>query len=153
MTDQSKERAMQLITFRIAGQELGIDIMTVREIRTWTQPMPMPHSVDHVLGVIDLRGNVLPVVDLSSQLGWGRVEATPNHIIIVLCIADKLQGIVVDAVCDIVDVPSGELRPAPADSWNSEAGSVLGLMSRGDRMITVISLGEVKTGDEMSAAA
>jgi len=104
----------QLITFQIGEQFLGVDIMAIREIRAWTPTTALPHVARHVRGVVNLRGTVLPVIDLSARLGWGFAEPTARHVIIVVQIANQLQGLIVDAVNDIVSIESGDLQPAPA---------------------------------------
>lgn len=72
---------MELITCEVAGQLFGLDIMAVREIRAWTPATPLPQVPDFVAGVVNLRGTVLPVVDLAARLGWAATEATPRHAI------------------------------------------------------------------------
>src|SRR3546814_18433116 len=74
----------QLITFQIGEQLLGVDIMAIREIRAWSPTTLLPHVPDYVRGVINLRGNVLPVNDLAARLGWGLTEPTGRHVIIVV---------------------------------------------------------------------
>ena len=136
----------QLITFQIGVQELGVDIMAVREIRAWSEPTPLPHVPDHVQGVVNLRGAILPIVDLSSLLGWGKVEATPKHVIIVMAIGEQLQGVIVDSVCDIVNVPTGQMQPPPECDSGANNGFVEGLVPFETRMITVLSLGALAVG-------
>ena len=129
----------QLITFQIGEQYLGVDIMAIREIRAWSPTTLLPQVPTHVRGVVNLRGTVLPVVDLSARLGWGLTEPTQRHVIIVVRIADQLQGLIVDGVNDIVSIDSEELQPPPA--LGDGASSFLeGLISVDDRMVMVLSL-------------
>ncbi len=129
----------QLITFQIGEQYLGVDIMAIREIRAWSPTTLLPQVPAHVRGVVNLRGTVLPVVDLSSRLGWGLTEPTQRHVIIVVRIADQLQGLIVDGVNDIVSIASEDLQPPP--SLGDGATSFLeGLVSVDDRMVMVLSL-------------
>lgn len=129
----------QLITFQIGEQYLGVDIMAIREIRAWSSTTLLPHVPDYVRGVVNLRGTVLPVIDLSARLGWGPSEPTARHVIIVVRIADQLQGLIVDAVNDIVSINSEDLQPAPAIT---EGGTIAleGLIPVEDRMVMVLSL-------------
>ena len=80
----------QLITFEIGDRRLGIDIMAIREIRAWSPTTPLPNVPAHVRGVVNLRGVVLPVIDLSQRLGWGTTEPSARHVIIVVRIGDQL---------------------------------------------------------------
>lgn len=129
----------QLITFQIGEQFLGVDIMAIREIRAWSATTLLPHVPDYVRGVVNLRGTVLPVIDLSARLGWGPSEPTSRHVIIVVRIADQLQGLIVDAVNDIVSINSEELQPAPALGEHAPSG-LEGLIPVDDRMVMVLSL-------------
>jgi purine-binding chemotaxis protein CheW len=103
----------QLITFEIGDRRLGIDIMAVREIRAWSPATPLPNVPPHVRGVVNLRGVVLPVLDLRLRLGWGTTDPSARHVIIVVRIADQLQGIIVDAVSDIVTLVPDDIQPVP----------------------------------------
>ena len=95
----------ELIAFRLGGQEFCVDIMSVRDIRGWTQTTPLPHSPDYVKGVINLRGSVLPVIDLAARLGFAPTEPTARHVIIVTQVANHSVGLLVEAVSDIRSVP------------------------------------------------
>lgn len=130
----------QLITFEIGDQHLGVDIMAVREIRAWSPATPLPNVPDHVRGVVNLRGVVLPVLDLRCRLGWGGTDPTARHVIIVVRIGEQSQGLIVDAVHDIVSVPPDAMQPLP-DVGNDEAARFLdGLATIGDRMVLVLAL-------------
>lgn len=130
----------QLITFQLGEQFLGVDIMAIREIRAWTPTTILPHAAPHVRGVVNLRGTVLPVLDLSARLGWGLTDPTGRHVIIVVQIADQLQGLIVDAVNDIVSIDEVELQPAPT-LGNEAADSFLeGLVPVDGRMVMVLHL-------------
>ena len=141
MTDTANGAdSLQLMTFKIGGQELGVDIMSVREIRVWTEPTLIPHMPAMMRGVINLRGHVLPIVDLSEQLGWGETRTSPTHVVIVLSVRGEMHGIIVDAVSDIVTVAASELRPVPASERSRSDDVVKGLITSGQQMITVLDL-------------
>ncbi len=130
----------QLITFDLGDQSLGIDIMAIREIRAWSPATPLPNVPPHVRGVVNLRGVVLPVLDLRMRLGWGLTDPTTRHVIIVVKIGQQLQGMIVDAVNDIVTVRPEDMQPLP-DIGSSEAAALLdGLATVDDRMILVLDL-------------
>ncbi len=130
----------QLITFDLGDQSLGIDIMAIREIRAWSPATPLPNVPPHVRGVVNLRGVVLPVLDLRMRLGWGLTDPTTRHVIIVVKIGQQLQGMIVDAVNDIVTVRPEDMQPLP-DIGSTEATALLdGLATVDDRMILVLDL-------------
>jgi purine-binding chemotaxis protein CheW len=130
----------QLITFQIGEQFLGVDIMAIREIRAWSPSTLLPHVPDYVRGVINLRGNVLPVIDLAARLGWGLTEPTGRHVIIVVRIAEQLHGLIVDAVNDIVTVNDEAMQVPPSLSTDSASAFLKGLVAVEDRMVMVLSL-------------
>jgi purine-binding chemotaxis protein CheW len=130
----------QLITFQIGEQYLGVDIMAIREIRAWTPTTLLPHSPDFVRGVVNLRGTVLPVIDLSARLGWGLAEPTQRHVIIVVQIAEQLNGLIVDAVNDIVSIDPGNVQPPPELGADVSIRFLEGLVPVEDRMVMVLNL-------------
>ena len=130
----------QLITFQLGDQYLGVDIMAIREIRAWSPATPLPNVPSHVRGVVNLRGVVLPVLDLRHRLGWGVTDPTARHVIIVVRIGEQLQGIIVDAVNDIVSIHPDAMQPIP-DMGDTEASRFLeGLATIDNRMILVLAL-------------
>lgn len=135
----------QLITFQIGGQFLGVDIMAIREIRAWTPTTMLPHVPSHVRGVVNLRGTVLPVIDLGARLGWGLTDPTARHVIIVVSIGDQLQGLIVDAVNDIVTIENADLQPPPTLGQDSATATsyLEGIASIEERMVMVLALGNV----------
>lgn len=133
----------QIITFRIGEQFLGVDIMAIREIRAWSPTTRLPHVPDYVRGVVNLRGSVLPVFDLSARLGWGLTDPTARHVIIVVQLGSQLQGLIVDAVNDIVTLTEGSLQPPPAIGDDSASAFLDGLASVDDRMVMVLSLAKL----------
>ncbi len=128
----------QLITFEIADKRLGVDIMAIREIRAWTPPTPIPHAPAFVRGIVNLRGTVLPVVDLSDRLGWDAIAPSPRHVIIVIQIGEQMHGLVVDSVNDIVTIEPAALQPPPDLGGSSRHLS--GLIAVDDRMVMVLDL-------------
>ncbi len=130
----------ELIAFRIGAQEFCVDIRSVREIRGWTPATPLPHSPGFVRGVINLRGTVLPVIDLALRLGLKGSEPTARHVIIVSRIADQLVGLLVDAVCDILTVTGDALQPTPDVAYDAAKLFVKGLLPIDGRMISLVSL-------------
>jgi purine-binding chemotaxis protein CheW len=130
----------QLITFELGDQSLGIDIMAIREIRAWSPATPLPNVPAHIRGVVNLRGVVLPVLDLRMRLGWGLTDPTTRHVIIVVRIGEQLQGVIVDAVNDIVTIRMEDMQPLP-DVGSSQAAALLeGLATVDDRMILILDL-------------
>jgi purine-binding chemotaxis protein CheW len=142
----------ELIIVEIAGQRFAIDIMSVREIRGWSASTRLPQSPSHVLGMINLRGQVLPVVDFASRLGLGESEPNTASVVIVTEIGDRLVGLMVDAVCDILTLDDGMLQPAPEVGEPRVHEFVRGVITGADGIITLLSLESVIPADEPLAA-
>ena len=152
MTDDPKPAAIELLTFRLAEQEYSLDIMSVREIRGWTHATPLPHAPRYMKGVINLRGTVLPVMDLAERLGLSTGAQDERNVIIVVKHEDIMTGLLVDAVSDIVALTSDDLQPPPELTSAAAAGVVSGLTLIDDRMIRVLDLAAT-VGDLESSAA
>lgn len=142
----------QYITFQIGEQVLGIDIMAVREIRAWSPTTALPHVANHVRGVVNLRGTVLPVMDLRARLGWGATDPSARHVIMVVRVNEQLQGLIVDAVNDIVTINEDSLQTPPDVSGNHLGEIIRGLASIEDRMVMILALEALAIEPETSVA-
>lgn len=146
MTQQQQQ---QLITFSVGDQTLGADIMAIREIRAWSPATPVPNSAPHVRGVVNLRGVILPVIDLSARFGWGVTEPTGRHVIIVVRIGSQLHGLIVDAVSDIVSVDPANLQPMPEEAGSGADAFVDGVVVVGDRLILQLDLARLSESAQL----
>lgn len=142
----------ELISFRIGEQEFCVDIMAVREIRGWTPATPVPHSPRFVRGVINLRGAVLPVIDLADRLGLGTAVETARHVIIVVQIGSRIVGLLVDAVCDILSTADHVVQKTPDLAGDQMQSFVKGLIALEGRMISLIDLSLVLDAHQAEAA-
>ncbi|KHA52421.1 chemotaxis protein CheW [Sulfitobacter geojensis] len=152
MTDTVGNTTIELLTFRLAEQEYALDIMSVREIRGWTHATPLPHAPQYMKGVINLRGTVLPVMDLASRLGMAEREQNERSVIIVVKFEDTMTGLLVDAVSDIVAVTEDDLQPPPELAANTADGVVSALTLIDERMIRVLNLPMTINSFESAAA-
>jgi purine-binding chemotaxis protein CheW len=152
MSDQTQNGARELISFRIGQQEFCVDIMAVREIRGWTPATALPQSASFVRGVINLRGAVLPIVDLAARLGFESAEATDRHVIIVAQIAAQTVGLLVDAVSDILTVTDDAIQPTPDVASDTARTFVRGLLSIDGRMVSLLALDHILPEPILEAA-
>jgi len=153
----------ELITFEVAGQIFALDIMSIREIRAWTPVTPMPRVPHFVAGVVNLRGTVLPVIDLAARLGWKPTEVTPRHAIIVCQVEGQnqaqnqghtqSQGLIVDSVSDIVALNSDALQAPPSTGRDEVIPFLEGLVAIEDRMVMVLDLQSLFASDVPVLAA
>jgi purine-binding chemotaxis protein CheW len=130
----------ELIAFRIGEQEFCVDIMAVREIRGWTPATPLPQTPDYMRGVINLRGAVLPIIELASRLGLPVSDTTARSVIIVVKIEERLVGLLVDAVSDILSVTQDSIQPTPDVACDRVKNFIRGLITIEDRMISEIAI-------------
>jgi len=144
--------ARELISFRIEDQEFCVDIMSVREIRGWSPASPMPHSPPYVRGVINLRGAVLPVIDLRARLGQGVAEPTERSVIIVARVGERTAGLLVDAVSDILTVSGAALQPPPDVGCETAKSFIRGILAIDGRMISLISMDDILPARDAEAA-
>jgi purine-binding chemotaxis protein CheW len=142
----------ELISFRINGQEFCVDIMVIREIRGWTNATALPQSPAFVRGVINLRGAVLPIVDLAARLGFDAAEISDRHVIIVAQIGTQVVGLLVDAVSDILTITDDMIQPTPDVASGAAKTFVRGLIAMDGRMISLIGLDQVLPAYELEAA-
>ncbi|WP_324075084.1 MAG: chemotaxis protein CheW [Erythrobacter sp.] len=143
----------ELITFGIASQRFGIDIMTVREIRAWSPVTRLPRVPDYVAGVVNLRGAVLPVVDLAARLGWQPTEATPRNPIIVIEHEGQLRGLIVHDVADIVSIDAGSLQNPDAMGHETITHFIQGIAPLGEEMVMVLDLARLMIDEPLDLAA
>ncbi|HUC48737.1 MAG TPA: chemotaxis protein CheW [Xanthobacteraceae bacterium] len=130
----------QLISFAIGDDQYGVDIMAVREIKGWTAITHLPRQPDYVRGVLNLRGVIVPIIDLRCRFGQGLTEATPLHIVIIVQVATKLIGLLADRVLDIVSLDGLQIQPVPRVVQSSRVEFLAGLVTIEGAMIALIDL-------------
>ncbi len=152
-TADTNKDALELISFRIDDQEFCLDIMAVREIRGWTVATSLPHSPSYVRGVINLRGAVLPILDLKTRLGLGVAEPSARSVIIVVHIRERLVGLLVDAVSEILAAERDNIQPTPNVGCETVNRFVRGIIAMEGRMISWIALDDILPEQQQAEAA
>ncbi len=138
----------QLLTFVVASEEFGVDILRVQEIRGWSRPMPLPRTPPYIKGVINIRGDIVPIADLRERLGLAPVEAGPTTVIVVVRVEHGGQartvGFVVDAMSDVTSVSQDAIKPPPdiVDA-SGVTGMASGIALVDQRMITILDVDRV----------
>ena len=131
---------VEFITFAIGTDQYGVDIMSVREIREWSNVTHLPKQPDYMRGVLNLRGAVLPIVDLRCRFGEGLTDCTPTHVIIIVQIEDRQIGLLADRVLDIVSFEQGDVQPVPSVARSAQARFLAGLVTVDNAMLALIDL-------------
>jgi purine-binding chemotaxis protein CheW len=152
----------QVLTFTLGEETYGVDILRVQEIRGWTPVTRIPQAPGHVLGVLNLRGSIVPIVDLRMRFRLARAEYTPLTVIIVLSVQSPTGrrdfGVVVDGVSDVIDVPSSDVKPAPDLGSQASIEFIRGLAAVSGRMVMLLDIdrligADVTSGPALSAVA
>ncbi|MCW8808633.1 MAG: chemotaxis protein CheW [Rhodanobacter sp.] len=131
---------LQQLTFALAEEEYGVDILAVREIRGWTRVTRIPQTPDHVLGVLNLRGAIVPIMDLRLRFGLEREAYDDSTVTIIVAVADRLFGIVVDAVSDVADIDPAAIKPVPDMGAVVDTRYLKGIATHLDRMLMLLDV-------------
>ena len=141
--------ASEYLTFTLGSEEYAIDILKVQEIRGYEQPTLIANSPPFIKGVINLRGIIVPIVDLRIKFKLGRVEYTPFTVVIILNVAGRVIGAVVDSVSDVISLNRSQIRQAPDFSGSFDTKYILGLASMDSRMLIVTDIERLMTSADM----
>jgi purine-binding chemotaxis protein CheW len=139
----------EFLSFRLGNEEYAIDILQVREIRAHEPVTRIANAPEFIRGVINLRGNIVPIVDLRLKFGQ-QAGYDAFTVVIILNIAERLMGIVVDAVSDVVALLPEQVRPAPNLAGAIESGFIRGLAPIEGRMLIVVDIARLMTSREMA---
>jgi len=141
--------ASEFLTFTLGSEEYAIDILRVQEIRGYDQPTLIANAPPFIKGVINLRGVIVPIVDLRIKFNLGKVEYTPFTVVVILNVAARVIGVVVDSVSDVIALKPGQIRPAPDFSASFDTKYIVGLAALEQRMIIVTDIERLMTSADM----
>lgn len=139
-SNQGAAPPMQQLTFTLAGEEYAVDILAVREIRGWSRVTRIPQTPAYVLGVLNLRGAIVPIMDLRLRFGLERESYGDDTVMIIVAIAERLFGIVVDAVSDVVDIEPAAVKPVPDMGTVVDTRYLKGLATHAERMVMLLDV-------------
>lgn len=137
----------QYLTFTLAGETFGVEILQVQEIRGHTQITPMPHAPPHVRGVLNLRGAIVPVIDLRARFGLDSIEYGKFSVIIMVSVAGRIVGLVVDEVSDVLMLQPQEISAPPDIGVRVESAFVNGLANANELLVLLLDLEAVVSND------
>jgi purine-binding chemotaxis protein CheW len=144
--------AREYLTFRLDQEEYGIDILKVQEIRGYESPTRIANAPNFIKGVVNLRGTIIPIVDMRLKFNCTKAEYNSFTVVIILSLRNRIVGIVVDSVSDVMELPSESLKAAPDVESSIGSDSVLGLGSLGDRMLILLDIERLMSGIDMGLA-
>ena len=159
ITDKSDEKTtdvtQQYLTFLLGEDIYGVDILRVQEVRGWTKVREIPNTPEYVKGVLDLRGTIVPIIDLRTRLSIEAVEYTPITVVIVLAIEVEnekyIVGVVVDTVSDVLDVVKSEIKKAPNFGTKVETKFIDGMVMADAGMVVLMDIDKMLNPDELHA--
>lgn len=140
----------EFLTFTLGQEEYGVEILKVQEIRGYDTVTSIAHAPEFIKGVINLRGLIVPIVDMRIKFALGKVEYNEFTVVIILNIANRVVGIVVDSVSDVITLTSGQIRPAPQLGAAVDTAYILGLGSLDERMIILVDIERLMTQPDMA---
>jgi len=133
-------RMVQFVSFKVDDSEYGIDIMAVREIQGWVNVTSLPSTPDYVRGVLNLRGVIVPIFDLRCRFNNGLTEASALHVVIIVAVGDRIMGLLVDAVSDILTINTEEILPVPEVEARGDKRFLDGLITVQERMVALLKI-------------
>ena len=151
--DKSNDEVLQWVTFQLEEETYGINVMQVREVFRYTEIAPVPGAPDYVLGIINLRGNVVTVIDTRSRFGLMQGEITDNTRIIVIESERQVIGILVDSVAEVVYLRSSEIDTTPSVGTDESAKFIQGVSNRDGKLLILVDLNKLLTEDEWDEMA
>ncbi|MCG6328382.1 chemotaxis protein CheW [Vibrio alginolyticus] len=151
--DASNDEILQWVTFQLEEETYGINVMQVREVLRYTEIAPVPGAPDYVLGIINLRGNVVTVIDTRSRFGLMEGEVTDNTRIIVIESERQVIGILVDSVAEVVYLRSSEIDTTPSVGTDESAKFIQGVSNRDGKLLILVDLNKLLTDDEWDEMA
>ncbi len=151
--DVTNDEVLQWVTFQLEEETYGINVMQVREVIRYTEIAPVPGAPDYVLGIINLRGNVVTVIDTRSRFGLIEGEVTDNTRIIVIESERQVIGILVDSVAEVVYLRSSEIDTTPSVGTDESAKFIQGVSNRDGKLLILVDLNKLLSDDEWDEMA
>ncbi|WP_084268124.1 chemotaxis protein CheW [Azohydromonas lata] len=146
----SQGAGREFLAFKLGGEEYGIDILRVREIRSYEAPTRIANAPDFVMGVINLRGVIVPVVDMRVKLGLASPRYDEFTVVIVLSIGNRVVGMVVDSVCDVITLGAAQMLPVPDFNAHVSAEHLMAIGSLDERMLILVDIERLMTSADMA---
>jgi purine-binding chemotaxis protein CheW len=144
-----KAATAEFLTFRLGAEEYGIDILRVQEIRSYEEPTRIANAPSFIKGVVNLRGVIVPVVDLRIKLNCDKVEYNGFTVVIVLNVHGRVVGAVVDSVSDVMELGSDLIKPAPEMNSSFDTAYITGIASVGERMLILMDIQALMSSADM----
>ena len=143
----------QFLTFLLGEEQYGVDILRVQEIKGYTAVTRIPNTPDYIKGVLNLRGTIVPIVDLRTKFGMEKAEYTMFTVIVVVVIQDKVTGIVVDAVSDVMNINNKDIQAPPEFGAKVDVGFLKAIGKSGDKLVAILDIDQLLSDVAIGEAA
>jgi len=154
MNNEETKIANKYLTFVLATEEYAVDILRVQEIKGWNKPTPIPNTPEYLCGVINLRGTIVPIIDLRLRFGLERLPYGQMTVIVVVRVIsgnkERIMGIVVDAVSDVYDINEADVKPTPEFGSVINIEFVKGLANVSEKMIIILEIDALLNSNELA---
>jgi purine-binding chemotaxis protein CheW len=149
-TTAVREATREVLVFVLGAEEYGVDILKVQEIRGYEKVTPIPSAPEYLKGVVNLRGTIVPVIDMRLKFGLANPKYDAFTVVVILRLASRVIGVVVDAVSDVVALGANEVKPAPQLGSVVDASFIAGLATQSDRMILLLDIEKLLSTGELN---
>lgn len=141
----------QYLTFTLGQEEYGVEILKVQEIKGYSAITPIPNTPPYIKGVMNLRGTIIPVVDLRSKFGMNEAEYNQFTVIIVVTVGTKIMGLIVDAVSDVLNIPRDDIQETPDFGTAVDAQFISGMAKAGEKLVVLVDIDKVVNSGEVTS--
>jgi purine-binding chemotaxis protein CheW len=149
----AREATREVLVFILGGDEYGVDILKVQEIRGYDKVTPIPAAPDYVKGIVNLRGTIVPVIDLRVKFRLAEVKYDQFTVVVILRLAARVVGVVVDGVSDVMALTASEVRPAPELGTVVDASFIAGVATQAERMVLLLDIEKLLSTGELNVLA
>lgn len=143
----------QFLTFQLGDELFGVDILRVQEIKGYTAVTKIPNTPPHIKGVLNLRGTIVPIVELRTKFGMPTIDYTMFTVIVVVVVKEKIMGLVVDAVSDVLNIDKKDIQPPPEFGTKVDLRALTGIGKSGDKLVALLNIDRLLTEGEIEEAA
>lgn len=139
----------QFLTFQLGSELYGVDILRVQEIKGYTAVTKIPNTPPHIKGVLNLRGTIVPIVELRTKFGMPTIDYTMFTVIVVVVVKEKIMGLVVDSVSDVLNIDKKDIQVPPQFGTKVDVSFLNGIGKSGDKLVALLNMDRLLTDDEM----
>jgi purine-binding chemotaxis protein CheW len=139
----------QYLTFTLGDEHYGVDILRVQEIKGYTTVTRIPNTPEYIKGVLNLRGTIVPIIDLRSKFGMPKIDYTRFTVIVVLVIKDRVTGIIVDAVSDVLNIAAKDIQATPQFGGNVKVDFINGIGKNGDKLVSLLDVDQILSSEDL----